>query len=427
MIIEFSFKNFRSIKDTVVLSFEASSSEELEDYYVMEPLPGQRILKLGLIYGPNGTGKTNILEALHFLRQLAISPADNKTEPIPFSPFLFDEESAQSNTFFNITFIHKSVRYHYELELNRKVILEEKLYFYQPNKALVFHRKTQQDQRLSFLKFGSKFRISRRYIDQLEANTLANNTVIGSYLKTNFDSPDLKAVSEWFRETLVGMISPRTNLFMQVAQSLMEGKIEKESLVEIMSKADFHISDVLVKGSDIKEQSEKSGVSHVTIEGNTYSIKEQHVYFKHSFPAKESTHWKELSYTEESQGTKRYFQLGGLMSLMIQNRLIVPIDEIESSLHPDLLKHFLLTFLVNASHSQLIATTHHRELLIEKDILRKDVVWFTDLLDEGSTELFSLADFDTSVIRDTSSIYNAYKIGKLGAVPQVQDYYLAGD
>lgn len=69
-----------------------------------------------------------------------------------------------------------------------------------------------------------------------------------------------------------------------------------------------------------------------------------------------------MSYNDESQGTQRYYQFSGLLSLMINDELIVPIDEIESSLHPDLLKHFLLSFLANSKTSQLIATTHHREL-----------------------------------------------------------------
>jgi AAA15 family ATPase/GTPase len=109
---------------------------------------------------------------------------------------------------------------------------------------------------------------------------------------------------------------------------------------------------------------------------------------------------------------------------MMRGEIIVTIDELESSLHPDLLKHFLLTFLVNSKHSQLIATTHYRELLMEKDIIRNDAIWFTEKKEDGSTDLFSLADFDSSVIRNTSSVYNAYKIGKLGAVPNLSDYYI---
>lgn len=109
---------------------------------------------------------------------------------------------------------------------------------------------------------------------------------------------------------------------------------------------------------------------------------------------------------------------------MINSNLVFSIDELESSLHPDLLKHFLLVFLVNSKESQVIATTHHRELLMNRDILRDDAIWFTEKQENGSVDLYSLADFDSTVVRETTSIYNAYKTGKLGAKPELGDYYL---
>ncbi len=108
----------------------------------------------------------------------------------------------------------------------------------------------------------------------------------------------------------------------------------------------------------------------------------------------------------------------------MNRQIVIPIDELESSLHPDLFVHFLLSFLVNSEGSQIIATTHNREILNNKDIFRNDAVWFTDKTDTCATELYSLADFDSSVIRDTSNVYNAYKIGKLGGVPNLGDYYI---
>jgi|WetSurMetagenome_2_1015567.scaffolds.fasta_scaffold16683_4 AAA15 family ATPase/GTPase len=84
----------------------------------------------------------------------------------------------------------------------------------------------------------------------------------------------------------------------------------------------------------------------------------------------------------------------------------------------------ILIYGSNSKTSQLVATTYFRELLMNKDMLRNDVIWFTEKKEDGSTDLFSLADFDSSVIRNTSSVYNAYKIGKLGAVPNLGDYYI---
>jgi hypothetical protein len=79
---------------------------------------------------------------------------------------------------------------------------------------------------------------------------------------------------------------------------------------------------------------------------------------------------------------------------------------------------------MNSKKSQLIATTHNREILNNKDIFRNDTIWFTNKNENCATELYSLSDFDSSIIRDTSNVYNAYKIGKLGGVPNLGDYFI---
>jgi AAA15 family ATPase/GTPase len=131
-----------------------------------------------------------------------------------------------------------------------------------------------------------------------------------------------------------------------------------------------------------------------------------------------------LPMEKESEGTRRYYGFAGLLALLIKDSITLPIDELEASLHPDLYIHFILSFLINSEKSQIIATTHNREILNNKDIFRNDSIWFTDKSENCSTELYSLIDFDTSVIRDTSNILNAYKSGKLKGNPNLGDYYI---
>lgn len=132
----------------------------------------------------------------------------------------------------------------------------------------------------------------------------------------------------------------------------------------------------------------------------------------------------QLPFDDQSQGTQRFYGLAGILDLLVRKESVVPIDELESSLHPDLFIHFILMHLVNSNKSQIIATTHNREILKNKDIFRNDSVWFADKSDEGNTLIYALDEFDSKTIRDTSSIYNAYSIGKLGGVPELGDYYL---
>jgi AAA15 family ATPase/GTPase len=101
------------------------------------------------------------------------------------------------------------------------------------------------------------------------------------------------------------------------------------------------------------------------------------------------------------------------------------IDEIDSSIHPDLLEFFLKTFLVNAKESQLLISTHHREWLMQNGFVRPDSVWFTEKHSDGSTHLYSLADFsDINSFNRSFTYYDAYRRGVLGAKPSYRYYYL---
>jgi hypothetical protein len=430
MIINFSVQNFHSIKDKVTLSFEATAIKDLEDYYIIEPKPGLRLLKLGLIYGANASGKTTILKALDFLRNMVLNPFEKKTDTFNFNTFLFDEKTPKENTIFTLEFIKTEVKYLYEVELNKQAVINEKLYFFNPNKALVYNRKTDTEKQLTTILFGNKIKINKEHKVSLEANTLWNNTVLGGFFKTNIDSWELFEVTDWFDNKLSSIIKPNTDLLAFVSDKIESNEINKNNIVVFLKKADLKITDIFIKKEDytkytdfIKQISDLRTISESyldkIIEKGVFEIKE--IQFQHTIG---NNNFYKLPYTDESAGTQRYYQFSGLLDLMIRGEMIIPIDELESSLHPDLLKHFLLTFLVNSKHSQLIATTHYRELLMEKDIIRNDAIWFTEKKEDGSTDLFSLADFDSSVIRNTSSVYNAYKIGKLGAVPNLSDYYI---
>ena len=400
MIIDFSIQNFGSIKDRQTLSFEADKSKHLEDYYVIHT-NGLRLLKLGLIYGANASGKTTILKALNLLWSLVLMSKIQKTETFNFEPFLFDKNTPNQNTIFEINFIQSNVRYSYQVELNTNAIVREELYFYNPKKSNVFLRTTDLENQVSKIKFGNKISIDKITEQYFENITLWNNTVLGSFLRINFISKELKDATDWFKNFLNPFIEPKKPLDNFITQNIDKSKINKNILLDILKKADFNISDILIK----KEE----------------KVTSIHLEFEHTVNANSYF----LPFNKESQGTQRYYGFAGILYLLIKYPILFPIDELENSLHPDLFQHFLLSFLVNSKQSQIIATTHNREILNNKDIFRNDAIWITDKDNENcATELYSLADFDTSVIRDTSNIYNAYRIGKLGGTPNLGSYYI---
>jgi AAA15 family ATPase/GTPase len=429
MIVNFCVQNFGSIKDKQTLSFEADKSNHLEDHYIIKTNSGQRLLKLALIYGANASGKTTILKALDFLRAIVLEPAKKKTDSLEFNPFLFDSKTPKQNSVISLDFIQNEVRYFYEVEFNKNAIVNEELNIFNPNKANVFKRTTDIKKQFTEITFGSKIKKDKTFEKTLESNTLWNNTVLGGFLKTNIELKELKEVTDWFKDYLKRLIYTRTDLQGYVTERIDKTEIEKELVVNILRKADFNISNILIQEEEkdipdgflefIEKQlkTPDEQINELKSKGKITSV---NLEFEHTVNDKKYT----LPFELESQGTRRYYGFAGLLSLLIRNSVAFPIDELEASLHPELYIHFLLSFLINSNKSQIIATTHNREILDSKDIFRNDVIWFADKSETCATELYSLSDFDSSIVRDTSNIFNAYKSGKLGGTPNLGDYYI---
>lgn len=431
MIIQFSIENFGPIREKQTISFEANKKDDLENYYIIEPIPGFRLLKLLLLYGANASGKTTMLKSLEFIRDLILYPNSKKNEKLNFSPFLFDNYSKHQKSSFEMYFITNGKRYLYNIEFNNKYIITEELRTFNPNKSIVFKRASIEEKQLTEISFGSKFTIPKASIDILTNNTLWNNSVLSGFLKTNIDILELKEVVNWFDNIFKPLISPKTNLDSFVTNYIDSEKILKKNVLEILKKADLHIEDINIEEKeefvpegvlDILESTalddeHKRRLSSIRETGKISSL---NLEFTHNF----NDEYYNLPFDEESHGTQRFYGLSGILDLLVRTESFIPIDELESSLHPDLYIHFLLMHLVNTSKSQLIATTHNREILKDRNLFRDDVIWFADKQDSGNTYIYSLDDFESSVVRETSNIYNAYKIGKLGGIPELEDYYL---
>ena len=251
MLINFSIQNFGSIKDKQTLSFEAEKSQHLENYYVIH-INGLRLLKLALIYGANASGKTMILEALQFLGRIVLMPQEQKTQPLNFEPFLFDSNTPKQNTVLTVDFIQNNIRYLYEVEFNKIAIIRESLsYANKPNSTKrtvnVFERTTDFDKQLTNIFFNPKINIDDVYAKALSANTLWNNTVLGGFLRTNIELKELTDVTNWFKEYLNPLIFADTKLDIYITKWIDEGLINKIAVLDILRKADFYLSDILIK------------------------------------------------------------------------------------------------------------------------------------------------------------------------------------
>ena len=269
---------------------------------------------------------------------------------------------------------------------------------------MVFERTTDEEKELTSVKFGSKIPKKKSLEESLEIFTLWNNTVIAGFLKGNIDLLELKDVSYWFIHIMLRLILPSEDLSNIFLPRLIENKQYLNTFLTFFKKSDFNITSLKLDDDVPNNKVRRDNIDIIHLVNNTeYSLK----------------------FNKESLGTQKYFSLVGLLILCLSSEMILYIDELESSLHPDLYIHFLMFFIVNSKkESQLIATTHNREILNNRDIFRDDAIWFTDKNEDSATELYSLADFDSSVVRDTTNVLNAYKSGKLGGVPNLGDYYI---
>jgi AAA15 family ATPase/GTPase len=418
MIHELKIKNLYSFKEEQIFSFEASSDKTYEDLYCTEVKPGLKLLKLAVIYGANASGKTNFLNVLDFIRQIILSVPNEKLKGINLQAFLLDENSRNENSSFSISFYLGATRYIYELELNSDHIVFEKLAYYPATQpALVFERSFNSAKRISKLKFGSTIEVGERDKIILEGDLIINATLLSVYLRKNVNIPVLEAALSWFSKNMSPKTDSRNELRYQSTERIYKSEKEKDFTLELLQKADFNIVDIDLEKEEKDEQ--RSGMFEESVK--LYIVmgygKRKRINFVHrTGSGKNAT----LPYDAQSEGTKRFFELSSILAKLLEDNSFVPLDELETSLHPDLTDHFIKTFLANSKNSQLLFTTHNL-MLLDSDYIRRDAVWFCEKNEEGATELFSAHDFG---LHKNISLFNAYKIGKFGAKPKLGSIFL---
>ncbi|SEJ34298.1 ATPase/GTPase, AAA15 family [Dyadobacter koreensis] len=443
MIHYLKIRNFGAIKEEAEINFEVAEGVE-EDAYEQVMADGRKLLKLAYIYGANASGKTTFLQAFEFLRKLLLKPIENKAGELAFDPFLFCEQAYKKHSYMEMSFYKEGLRYVYSVNFNKQSVLDERLVFYQTVRPTeLFTRETDLEKRLAKIQFGSRIKIPAREKDLLEGNTLHNNTVLGAYAKTNADIPELEELNKWLNTYFLGLITSANNLTEVTAQLIDRNPGINSWINDFLNKADRQIMSVQVPesndqigmpledafhnefknsilGTDRKFAS-SAGVAGITNVKYYGGPSERRIEFIHQV-GKEDRY--ALSIQKESSGTKRYFGLGGPLYELIHGSHIVCIDELETSLHPDLMKHFLQVFLMNSTYSQLLITTHNFSLMADQDFIRRDALWFSEKAVDGSVSLFAASDFDTTTLRKEANLINAYKAGRLGAKPNLGSPYI---
>lgn len=397
MIFSFSVENFLSFDSCQEISFEASNDTTSEDSLIIKvkhPKTGgiTRVLRMSSIYGANASGKTNLLYAIADIWAKLYQPCASKDEKILFRPFAMRRDD---NTKMNISFFIHGVKYDYSIEYNGDVIVYELLEF-NPNgvSSQFYERKHNFATNLPEITFGKNVGLDSKTAVVIMTNTLANHSVLSTYNKLSIEAPAFETVVNYIRNSI---LSPQARMNInELLKATIFQHEKKDFLLKAVKEADFNITNI---------------VNRPTEKGDP-KIEFEHDYDKGRFS---------MPIESESDGTLSFIEKMDLLFGAIKSNQLLLIDELDDSLHHDLLVYFLQTFLSNDSKAQLLFTVHD-QLILTEDFMRRDMAWFTEKdRHTASTELFSADDFN---LHKNASIFNAYKLGKLGARPQVGSPFL---
>jgi AAA15 family ATPase/GTPase len=407
MILEIRISNFYSIKEEVGLDLEAANlnterARNLKDHFVN--IGKKDVLKSVALYGANASGKTNIIKAIRFCAAMVYSSHNHNEDIIfNFKPFKFDGFPHKPSTFF-IRFIVDKIEYEYSFSLSQKSIQTEALFYYPKGKrAKVFSRdESKGSNKAEIYEFANAI---SRPMDV--ANNTSDKTLFISRA-SQMDREIGKTIFNFFHSQFIlgytGHNSP-----------MVEGLFRnfKPQLLQALQIADSDIVDIRMK----KERRKGKNID-TDLLANTATIKDvenEALVFTTHHRADPSKSFDMLS--EESTGTNVLFAIMLTILDVIKNNKILIIDEIEGSLHTEIVEYIVNLF--NASkEAQLIFTTHNTNLL-DLNKIRKDQVYFVNKLENGASELYSLFDFKD--FRDTMDVEKAYLQGRFDAIPYVND------
>jgi AAA15 family ATPase/GTPase len=407
MILEIRLSNFFSIKEEVVLDLTAGNSQNKKAKELSQNVfqfKDTTVLKTVALYGANASGKSSIIKAIRFCCSMIFeSHMHNENITYNFQPFKFEGYKSKPSTFL-IRFVSNNVEYEYSFSLNQKEILTEELYYYPNNRrAKVFSRdETIKGSKADKYSFGS---VIKRPLDVAE-NTSTKTLYISR--ASQMDREIGKEIFNFFHEKFLLR-------YIDFTASSIESLFvdNKSAILEALQIADSDIVDIRIKKQNVPVKSLQLSVAEPTAIW-TDTIQQAIQLFTYHRAAPEIAFDFEK---EESDGTKNLFFI--LLSLLdvVKNNKILLIDEIESSLHTNIVEFIIKMFHAGES-SQLIYSTHNTNLL-NLNKVRKDQIYFVNKKADASTDLYSL--FDYKDFRENMDVEKAYLQGRFDAIPIIDD------
>lgn len=413
MLIRFEVSNFRSVAAPVELSMVAVDRDRPAARE--QPMLGESLLPVAAVYGPNASGKSNVLAAIAWLQHAVRYSLQAWDEVIPTEPFAFGAWPGTA-TEFAIEYVVNGVRFEYNLVLDRHAVEYEGLFHYPEKKRRRIFEREGADLKLQRGLGGLSgtrelltertlaLSVARRFDEPLVSDFTQNilNISILSPRSSDLQSARtyprayprgyasrdrraaLSSTERWFYESSQPTLFPDDEL----------GGRDRERALALLRLADLGIDDVLV----------------VVDAGGAKRVRLVHNTTEGRLP---------FEFAVESEGTRTWFQLIGPVLGALQEGATLLFDELDASLHPTLSAQLIELFhdpATNPRGAQLVFTSHDTSLL---NHLNRDEVWLTEKNPDGSTRLGAFADFAGERVRKSQNLENAYLHGRFGALPQL--------
>jgi hypothetical protein len=401
MLLRFEVGNHRSILEPVELSMIAVDDDRAATRG-FETI-NERALTVAGIYGPNASGKSNVLDALGWLSSAVSQSLRHWDDHLPRKPFRFGDGPALASTF-EVEMIVEGIRYSYRLEVDDSSIVYESLHSYpERRRRAVFERDES----------GLTFR--RGLSSQSGIRELLTPTTLTLSAALRFDEAQIDPFGRALAG--IGALSIRTpdGLPFWLAE-----RIPARSLIGSATTSEFFVADDAERGVALGMlRLADLGIDDVEIVDDGLDLVPR-IRMVHRAAGQRLP----FEIADESAGTRTWFALIGPVLRALRTGQVLLFDEIDASLHPRLSMHLIGLFQspeTNPRAAQLIFTTHDTSLLGH---LNRDEVWFTEKGSDGATRLNALADFGGDKVRRSTNLEKAYLQGRFGAVPEIDETFI---
>lgn len=413
MIVDFTVSNFRSLRDDQTLSLYVEKKSDHLANNVRYPINKIGVLAVAAIYGPNASGKSNILTALKALFWLVTESNSFKdSQSIRYEPYRLNTLSRSSPISFELEFIVNGNRYLYSIKYDSFEIIYERLDLYSVGKkrtvlSKLFERK--KGDNWDDISFGTYFRGGARKIPFFK-----NQAFLSKAGNTPDAPPFIREIYQFFYKNIYFINSDIS----QIDSSWKKDAALVNQMSLFLNALDQDIINIHIKSREINKKTllfQDSMPDHITKEiiDDLSNIP----FFEHPC---EDTGTQLFEERIESGGIRSLVKSLPVIIYVIKNGSILIWDELETSLHPNVAELVVELFNnreINKHNAQLIFTTHNIALM-DSEKMRKDQLWLVEK-SNGSSRLISLDEFDSSQLKNNSPFAKWYYDGRLGGLPSI--------